>query len=125
KKMLKEGVLNITEQEVLRDPLGQMPGLDRDGAFCPPALTEDQGRVLSVLEKELALTLTAGIGPLTEVEPWLLHGVTGSGKTEIYLRLIREALKAGRTAMLLVPEISLTPQLASRLKSRFGDSVAV
>ncbi|HEY5939058.1 MAG TPA: primosomal protein N' [Kofleriaceae bacterium] len=56
---------------------------------------------------------------------FLLHGVTGSGKTEVYLRVIAEALEAGRTALVLVPEISLTPQLAARFRARFGDLVAI
>jgi primosomal protein N' (replication factor Y) len=57
--------------------------------------------------------------------PYLLHGVTGSGKTEVYLRVIAKALEAGRTALVLVPEISLTPQLAARFRARFGDLVAI
>jgi primosomal protein N' (replication factor Y) (superfamily II helicase) len=57
--------------------------------------------------------------------PFLLHGVTGSGKTEVYLRVIAKALEAGRTALVLVPEISLTPQLAARFRARFGDLVAI
>jgi primosomal protein N' (replication factor Y) (superfamily II helicase) len=59
------------------------------------------------------------------VSAFLLHGVTGSGKTEVYLRVIATALDAGRTALVLVPEISLTPQLAARFRARFGDLVAI
>lgn len=62
---------------------------------------------------------------VSDYPAWLLHGVTGSGKTEVYLRLIEQTLAAGRAALMLVPEISLTPQLARRLKGRFGDQVSV
>jgi primosomal protein N' (replication factor Y) len=55
----------------------------------------------------------------------LLHGVTGSGKTEVYLRAIADVMASGRSAIVLVPEISLTPQLAARFRARFGDRVAV
>lgn len=55
----------------------------------------------------------------------LLHGVTGSGKTSVFIRLINETLKLNKTAMLLVPEISLTPQMVSKFKSLFGETVAV
>jgi primosomal protein N' (replication factor Y) len=57
--------------------------------------------------------------------PLLLHGVTGSGKTEVYLRAVAAALERGRSAIVLVPEIALTPQTAGRFVERFGDSVAV
>src|SRR5690606_18987197 len=55
----------------------------------------------------------------------LLYGVTGSGKTEVYLQSIADCLALGRQAIVLVPEISLTPQMVERFKSRFGDAVAV
>ena len=58
-------------------------------------------------------------------EAFLLHGVTGSGKTEVYLRLVADALALGRTALVLVPEITLTHQMVSRLRARFADRVAV
>ena len=58
-------------------------------------------------------------------EPVLLHGVTGSGKTEVYLRAAAAALRRGRSAIVLVPEIALTPQTAARFAQRFGDSVAI
>ena len=62
---------------------------------------------------------------LSRHESFLLHGVTGSGKTEIYLRLVADALALGRSALVLVPEISLTHQMVSRLRARFAERVAV
>ena len=58
-------------------------------------------------------------------EAFLLHGVTGSGKTEVYLRAIAEALRSGRQALVLVPEITLTHQIVARLRARFGDALSV
>jgi primosomal protein N' (replication factor Y) len=70
------------------------------------------------------------VAQLTEAQrggfaTFVLHGVTGSGKTEVYLRVIAEARAAGRGALVLVPEIALTPQLAARFRARFGEDVAV
>ena len=65
------------------------------------------------------------VAALGTFQPFLLHGVTGSGKTEVYLRAIAEARARGRGALVLVPEIALTPQLAGRFRSRFGPDVAV
>lgn len=62
---------------------------------------------------------------ITENKTYLLHGVTGSGKTEVYMNLIERELEKGKNAIMLVPEISLTPQIMSNFKARFGDSVAL
>ena len=84
----------------------------------PPALTADQrGALDAVLE---ALGGGAGTAP-----QFLLHGVTGSGKTEVYLQAVEATLAAGRGAIVLVPEIGLTPQTVARFQARFGDVVAV
>lgn len=62
---------------------------------------------------------------MQEEKTYLLHGVTGSGKTEVYMHLISRVLKKSKTAIMLVPEISLTPQVLSHFKARFGDEVAL
>ncbi len=79
-----------------------------------PELTEDQRTVLRAIADAPA-----------GYQPFLLHGVTGSGKTEVYLRLIGRQLEADRQSLLLVPEIGLTPQLVARLERRFGDRLAL
>jgi primosomal protein N' (replication factor Y) len=79
----------------------------------PPQLTPDQ---------QHAVTAALAADGFTT---FLLHGVTGSGKTEVFLRLISAALERGRQCLLLVPEIGLTPQLVGRLKARFGGGLAV
>jgi primosomal protein N' (replication factor Y) len=66
--------------------------------------------------------IRAGLGTFA---PFLLEGVTGSGKTEVYIELMRDAVRRGEQALLLVPEISLTPVFASRLKERFGERIAI
>ena len=80
-----------------------------------------------VLNEEQAVAVAAiceKIGK-EKAQPVLLEGVTGSGKTEVYLKVIEEALGQGKTAIMLVPEISLTPQVTDRFISRFGDKVAI
>lgn len=81
-----------------------------------PALTQEQQAALAEIEACLA----SG-----RPERLLLHGVTGSGKTEVYLRAAATTLAQGRTAIVLVPEIALTPQIVTRFADRFGDTVAV
>jgi primosomal protein N' (replication factor Y) len=82
----------------------------------PPMLTAEQREVLESLTSALTARVPARR---------LLHGVTGSGKTEIYLRAAATALQQGRGAIVLVPEIALTPQIVGRFVERFGDTVAV
>jgi primosomal protein N' (replication factor Y) (superfamily II helicase) len=122
RRMVDEGILSVRQVEEVRDPVKRLQA----SAYEKPPLTESQSQVLTVLSAQLAESLRqpqAAAGALES--PWLLHGVTGSGKTEIYLRLIEETLASNRAALLLVPEISLTPQLSERLIGRFGNKVGI
>jgi len=81
------------------------------------------GEIRHSEEQRAAITaIRAGMGTFA---PFLLEGVTGSGKTEVYIELMRDAVRRGEQALLLVPEISLTPVFASRLKERFGERIAI
>jgi len=112
KTLERKGVLEVFEQSVRRDPLmnAALPELNHH------QLTEDQARVLAEIEEQLRRS-TYGA--------FLLHGVTGSGKTEVYIRAMRATLKLGKSAMMLVPEIALTPVFSRRLRAEFGDQVAI
>ena len=104
------GLVRLSRQEILRRPAGD----DGDKVIDPP-LTDHQQEVLDVVLPELR----AGQGK------YLLHGVTGSGKTEVFIRLVRHVLAMGKSAIILVPEIALTPQMVSWFRGRFGDTAAV
>lgn len=75
--------------------------------------------------KKLTSLQQRAVETISEKKTYLLHGVTGSGKTEVYMNLIDRELKKGKTALMLVPEISLTPQVLANFKARFGDAVAL
>ncbi|MBO7745018.1 primosomal protein N' [Paenibacillus sp. MWE-103] len=107
-----KGWLAIRETEQRRDPYAGR-GF---GKTAPLRLTEGQQAVYDELAKAV-----------DDASPrvFLLHGVTGSGKTEVYLQAIERCLKDDRQAIVLVPEIALTPQMVERFKGRFGDAVAV
>ncbi len=79
---------------------------------------------LSAKQVEVISRVSQNLNPF-KFEPFLLHGVTGSGKTQVYIELIKQALEKDKTALFLVPEISLTPQITSRLFNNFGDLVSV
>jgi len=92
-------------------------------AFLAGLESADATELRYSLEQRIAIRdVTKTLGTFA---PFLLEGVTGSGKTEVYIELMREAVKRGEQAILLVPEISLTPVFASRLKERFGDRIAI
>ncbi|NCS90346.1 MAG: primosomal protein N', partial [Ignavibacteria bacterium] len=79
-------------------------------------LTTDQSSIIELVSKNIESKT---------FKPYLLHGVTGSGKTQVYIELVRNALKSGRNAIVLVPEISLTPQITTRFYNELGDSITV
>src|SRR5580704_2339641 len=87
----------------------------------PPPLTEDQRRALEAIEQ----VLTGAHTPHLPHPASLLHGITGSGKTEVYLRAAACTLERGQGTIVLVPEIALTPQIVGRFVARFGETVAV
>lgn len=102
--------------------------LDAPAPAPAPVLTSEQQHALDALLAGLEGSLAAehtSAPQSSGYRGFLLHGVTGSGKTELYLRLIDAALQKGRTALVLVPEIALTPQLLQRFAARFGDDIAV
>ncbi len=113
KRLADAGIIYFGEIEVIRDPLDDFETISHD----PPILTEDQQKIWSQL-KDL-------IERQNVQKPVLLHGVTGSGKTEIYLRMVRAVLEQGKTAIVLVPEISLTPQTVKRFQARFAGKVGI
>jgi len=107
-----EGLLSLSRREVCRN-LSVRSELK---PYPKPEPTSDQEAILVEILKGIRSK---------RFSPFLIYGVTGSGKTEIYLRAIEEVLHHGREAIVLVPEISLTPQLLSRFKDRFGDNLAL
>ncbi len=111
-RLVKAGMLKMQEERVWRDSLREYDFVPDS----PPLLTPDQQAVWEHIRPSL-------LGK--QAARYLLHGVTGSGKTEIYLRAIDQTLQGGRRAILLVPEIALTPQTVRRVSERFPGRVAL
>lgn len=109
--LAKMGFVKLEKREKLRSPYGAMERLSQQD----PQLTRQQENVLS----ELLPAVERGQGS------FLLYGVTGSGKTEVFIRAVRKAAQLGKTAIVLVPEIALTPQMVMWFRSRFGEDAAV
>jgi primosomal protein N' (replication factor Y) len=110
RRLTLRGLCAVREEPIEKD----RPELALAGAPSPVP-TSEQAAALATLEPAICARAFA---------PFLLHGVTGSGKTEVYLRAIAKALAQGMGALVLVPEIALTPQLVGRFRARFGDQVA-
>ncbi len=107
----KSGIVIFSEEESLR--------------LTPPPTVEPGAPIVLNEEQEAAFSRILSLTESGKAEAALLEGVTGSGKTEIYIRLCQEVLARGRTAIVLVPEIVLTPQMMARFSSYFGDKVAM
>ena len=105
--LIKHGILIKTDREIMRSPLGYEP----QKSALPLLRPAQQAALETILSMQRRVAL--------------LYGVTGSGKTEVYMRCIAQALQEGKTAIMLVPEISLTPQTLKIFRSRFGDIVAM
>ena len=107
----KKGLVQVRDLEEVRDPFADLPK-------PPPKLTPT---------RDQAAATEALVGALRESRPrpFLLHGVTGSGKTLVYIDLLRETLARGKGALVLVPQIALTPQTVRRFRAHFPDDVAV
>ncbi|MEL7075167.1 MAG: primosomal protein N' [Cyanobacteria bacterium J06582_2] len=108
KKLEAKGYVILSEREILRKEQGILQAAD-----LPKDLSQAQADALRVINAQ------SGYGQI------LLHGVTGSGKTEVYLQAIAPILEQKKSAVVLVPEIGLTPQLTDRFRARFGDLVCV
>ena len=109
-RLARRGLIALDRRTVLRDPFAR---LERE----PDHACEPTAEQVEVIEG-----VRAAFGAF---RGFLLHGVTGSGKTEVYLALIADVIAAGRAAIVLVPEIALTPQLVGRFRARLGDRIAV
>ena len=115
--LVRAGLVSQTERVVERDPFAEHKGgWTVEPAHAVGALTDQQSAALAHLGRAAAAQSFRSV---------LLHGVTGSGKTEVYLRLADAVVQAGRRVLVLVPEIALTPAAVGRFRARFGSRVAI
>ncbi|PLX49866.1 MAG: primosomal protein N' [Desulfobulbaceae bacterium] len=112
RSLAERGIVSLSERRVYRDPFGERPPFFPR----PQELTAEQQAVLEEILPAVAARKFA---------PFLIHGVTGCGKTEVYLRAAEECLALGRSVLVLVPEIALATQIEGHFVSRFGDRIAL
>ncbi len=115
--LVRKGVLQRKRVQVRRDPLVSLRHLQASAAAEPFELTAEQAEAVAAITRELERE-----GKKRTI---LVHGVTGSGKTEVYMRAVAAALSRGEQAIVLVPEIALTSQIVERFSARFGRDIAV
>jgi primosomal protein N' (replication factor Y) len=115
-RLVRHGLVAVRQERVDRDPF--------EGAVALDGADVDPDRALT-LEQESALARLAALADARRFRAALLHGVTGSGKTEIYLRLSAAVCASSRRVLMLVPEIALTPAVAALFRGRFGERVAI
>lgn len=113
KKLVSLGLCALDMREPPRDP------------FFASAEARDTAPALNPAQSEAATRIAGAMDTAEGARAFLLFGITGSGKTEVYLRAIAACLERGKGALVMVPEIALTPQLVSRFRARFGDDLAV
>jgi primosomal protein N' (replication factor Y) len=111
-KLCRRGLVAVSQEEVYRDPWGRSP----IQASCPPRLTDDQAFAVQAICQAMQRGRFGS---------FLLYGITGSGKTEVYLACVAEAIRMGRQSLVLVPEIALTAQLEAVFRQRFHSRVAI
>ncbi|MCJ7523555.1 MAG: DEAD/DEAH box helicase, partial [Dehalococcoidia bacterium] len=119
--LVRQGLVSVKQVRVQRDPLAHR-------IFAPSmalTLTPAQGKAWSEIEAGMERLAHDEALRTGTPQVFLLHGVTGSGKTEVYMRAVARAISAGKRAIVLVPEIALTPQTINRFAARFPDRVAV
>ncbi|MBI3652277.1 MAG: primosomal protein N' [Acidobacteria bacterium] len=108
----KRGIIEVFAREVRRDPLAHL----KQQQMALVKLNDEQQQALDLILEKIEQR---------EYATFLLHGVTGSGKTEIYIRAMMDATRRGLSALMLIPEIALTPMFSRRLRAHFGDAVAI
>ncbi|HET9949752.1 MAG TPA: primosomal protein N' [Longimicrobiales bacterium] len=108
----EKGLVAVVAEEELRDPFAALPVAPASALTPTPRQRDAIERLVRALDAP-------------RPKPFLLHGITGSGKTLVYIQLLHAVLARGRSAIVLVPEIGLTPQTAARFRAHFGDQVAV